>query len=603
MFPSKYAGFCKVCGTRYTVGALITRTATGQYVHANCAQRSAPPRKAQPAPLSAAGLDFAGVISAAELVAEQPAAKRAPFAPSKYQAAIFDWIVFGSGHAVVEAVAGSGKTTTCEHAVDYLPVAVAFNRGLITEVEARDYLSGERELTPAVAETFVRGTAVGFFAFNKHIATELGARLPDWCYVATLHSLGYANLKAAFGRVEVDERQRWESLFAPFADLKMPARIDYNVSAEQRAAIRNRRNNCKRLVALTKATLTDPSDVTAVEALSTYYGLDLDADHDRLIEILPLIIAGSTESHAVIDFDDMQYLPVALNLPLRKFDYLFVDEAQDLNANQAEFIMRSLKAGGRIIAVGDRKQSLYGFRGANVDAIPELVRVLNATVLPLSITYRCPVSHVRLAKEIVPQIEAREGAPEGEVAEVTEAIMQQRVGLGDMIICRTNAPLVAYAFGLIKKGIKATIRGKDIGNNLAELAEKLAAGAIDMQTFFDRLAEYSTVELARLERRNAPDAQVSALIDKVDVLHAVAHEVDDPAKVAEKINSIFSDDKAEIVLSSVHRAKGLESNNVWIVRPDLMPFPRAQQDWEIEQEMNIKYVALTRSKSNLFFVL
>jgi len=66
------------------------------------------------------------------------------------------------------------------------------------------------------------------------------------------------------------------------------------------------------------------------------------------------------------------------------------------------------------------------------------------------------------------------------------------------------------------------------------------------------------------------------------------------------IEQIFSDNgKAGVKLSSVHRAKGLEANVVWILCPDLMPHPKAEQPWEQEQEMNLKYVAITRAKREL----
>jgi superfamily I DNA/RNA helicase len=53
---------------------------------------------------------------------------------------------------------------------------------------------------------------------------------------------------------------------------------------------------------------------------------------------------------------------------------------------------------------------------------------------------------------------------------------------------------------------------------------------------------------------------------------------------------------------AVHQAKGLEAERVFITRPDLMPLTRVRQEWELQQELNIEYVAYTRSKSELFFV-
>ncbi len=68
------------------------------------------------------------------------------------------------------------------------------------------------------------------------------------------------------------------------------------------------------------------------------------------------------------------------------------------------------------------------------------------------------------------------------------------------------------------------------------------------------------------------------------------------------ILSLFSDTKAAIWLSTIHRAKGLEANRVFFLNPSQVPHPKAVMDWEKVQEMNCKYVALTRAKQTLFFV-
>ena len=75
-------------------------------------------------------------------------------------------------------------------------------------------------------------------------------------------------------------------------------------------------------------------------------------------------------ANAVIDFDDMIWLPVALNLPIpMTFDFLIVDEYQDSNITQQELALRFCPS-GRMVIVGDRYQSIYQFRGADTMAIP-----------------------------------------------------------------------------------------------------------------------------------------------------------------------------------------------------------------------------------------
>jgi DNA helicase-2/ATP-dependent DNA helicase PcrA len=68
--------------------------------------------------------------------------------------------------------------------------------------------------------------------------------------------------------------------------------------------------------------------------------------------------------------------------------------------------------------VGDPKQAIYGFAGADCRSVEKIKARTQATELPLSICYRCPISHLDKAREIVPQIEARPGAPAGVIAEI-----------------------------------------------------------------------------------------------------------------------------------------------------------------------------------------
>ncbi len=74
-------------------------------------------------------------------------------------------------------------------------------------------------------------------------------------------------------------------------------------------------------------------------------------------------------------------------------------------------------------------------------------------------------------------------------------------------------------------------------------------------------------------------------------------------ELCKKIEELFSTTKSGVTLSTVHKAKGLENDRVFILRPDLLPLKREnQQPWEKMQELNLKYVAITRAKKALFFV-
>jgi DNA helicase-2/ATP-dependent DNA helicase PcrA len=471
------------------------------------------------------------------------------FTPSKYQQGIFDWITNGKGNAVVEAVAGSGKTTTI--------------------VQALQRMQGR----------------VLFTAFNKHIERELAARAPAGVKVSTIHSLGFATLRKSRRHVEIDEHKA--------------RRIVAEVVGDDSRGTLTKRNAIEHLARLCKLTLTDWANTAALVALVEHYGIDTNGDQDEILDAVPAVMRLALDECAggIIDFDDMVWFPAYERLLPEQYDWVCVDEAQDLNAAQRALVLRACK--GRVIAVGDRHQSIYGFTGADTNSIPTLIDTLKATVLPLSICYRCPASHVALAKELVPQIEARPGAPEGVVGNLSYRKAVEKMRSRDLVICRINKPLAEVALELIRNGKKAVVRGRDIGSGLVSMLERHRRDTL--ADTLGRIVEYKDREVGKLIKAKK-ETQAAHLADKVETIITLADGVDTVDALKARIQGIFSDEIEGIVCSSVHKAKGLEAERVFINLPNLMPFPKAKQAWEVEQEYNLKYVALTRGKAELYMV-
>ena len=263
------------------------------------------------------------------------------FTPSPYQEAIFDFVRGGTGHGMIEAVAGSGKSTTLLKALELLP----------------------------------QTASVAFVAFNREIARHLRAQAPAQAKVCTLHSLGYEAVRQAYGNaITLDDR-------------KTARIVNGLIPGDLRAREADARRELGRLVSLARATLVDLADRHAVAELVDRYDISLGIDQGQIASLLGQALDESLWQHNVIDYDDMVYLPVRLGLRMPQFDVLLVDEAQDLNAAQIELVLQSVGPGGRVIAVGDRRQSIYGWRGADTEAIPNLIGRLRATTLPLSISY------------------------------------------------------------------------------------------------------------------------------------------------------------------------------------------------------------------------
>lgn len=480
------------------------------------------------------------------------------FEPSPYQQAIFQWVQNGRGSAIVEAVAGSGKTTTM--------------------IEALSLMRGR----------------VLFCAFNKHISEELGAKLKSrglgHVHVSTIHSLGFAAVRyAARGaRLEVDNSKMQKILRGLLGEAEW-----------KREETLGLRTAALRLADLARLTLSDTSR-EALEGLAERYDVDLNGSIDRVAELVPQMIEQGKANRACIDFTDMVYLPVALNLRPRRYDWVCVDEAQDLNAAQRELVLRAA-AGGRVMAVGDSRQAIYGFSGADTTSINTLRDRVSAAVLPLSICYRCPSSHLDLARAIVPAIEDRPGAPQGEIQHMSREKATEILSDDDLVVCRVNAPLASIAMDLIRRGRKVTIRGRDISGQLMTLMDKHAGRGVGIEDALRLLTSYRDREVSKLEKAEK-FTRAEALRDKVETILALSDGCRTVAELRRRIENVFSDDVAGVVLSSVHRAKGLEAPRVFVYREELMPFPRASRDWEIEQEWNLKYVSLTRAKKALYFV-
>lgn len=461
-------------------------------------------------------------------------------------------------HLVIEALAGTGKSTTIEECV---------------------------ERTPPSASVLV-------CAFNKSIANAMQARLPGDCDVMTLHSLGMRIVMSAMS----DRFVANEPKDRPVSKLAREILGSKWESMPLRRA-------CEAVVSLAKGTLTE-HEPAALDALADAYGVELPPEpwvRERILAAAARILDICADADTgPIDFDDMIWLPAVRDLPAPTWDFVFVDETQDLNAAQLSLVQRVAGDEGRIIAVGDRRQAIYGFRGADRQAIPRMIAELRARTLPLDITYRCPRLVVREANggtrhtpaRLVPELQAAPSAPEGIVRTATEEELRAGAQAGDMVLSRTNAPLVSLCYAWLAAGRKAVIQGRDIGAGLvAWIKAHPAASVGQLERIVDDWCGKEVKRLTEAER----DTQ--STIDKAECLHALCEGCERVEDVIAKCERLFADTSAAgaILLSSTHRAKGLEAPRVWLLRDTYCR-------WKGAEEENLLYVAITRSKGELIYV-
>ena len=228
----------------------------------------------------------------------------------------------------------------------------------------------------------------------------------------------------------------------------------------------------------------------------------------------------------------------------------------------------------------------------------------------MPISYRCAKSIIRFANNFVKDIFAREDAPEGVIVENCHV---RDIKEGDMVLCRSKAPLINLYVKLLRKNVNCYIKGQDIGQNLIKELEKIKqddlARDLDRDGVFVRLFDNLFTERNKLMQTRGldyEDATLSSYImekyDAINALMILSERYDSKNDLIKHIQEIFKEDSMGVCLSTVHKAKGLESENVYILCNSSMPSKLAVHDWEKQQEKNIMYVAYTRAKNKMGFI-
>lgn len=515
---------------------------------------------------------------------------------SEQQEAIFSWFARkglryaapGMRNLVVRARAGTGKTTTILEAISRAP---------------------ERRILLA--------------AFNKRIASELQERLhnPN-AEAATLHSVGYRIVRQYWSGLTVDDErakrlteavcERAGRGFIPVPIQRLVTRLHTKIREVDPHA--DDAKSARELAFLFDCV---PDDEWRLS------GFGLDWVCERALEAVRL---AASQRSSTIDFADMIFLPLRNRWMQPRYDLVVIDEAQDMSAAQLEMALGVLQPGGRIAVVGDDRQAVYGFRGADSTSLDRLKKELGAYELGLTMTYRCGKAIVAEARRIVPDIEAAPANGAGIVRTASTDEMMDGVEADDFILSRTNAPLVRTAMTLLRRGRRVRIEGRDIGSNLKTIVRKLSQGnsTMSMTEWGRRLTEWE-----RRETEKAEDAEIISraeqVRDQAETLRALSDDAGSPREVEARIDTLFSDNGYnQIICSSVHRAKGLEANRVWALREtfypqvacrcghrhqygaqtcsrckctEYRPVPSKQQE-----ERNIGYVAITRARKELIWV-
>lgn len=496
------------------------------------------------------------------------------YEPSQYQKAIFDYIQHEKGNLVVEAAAGSGKTYTLVKALSLIPQD---KRVLMT-------------------------------AFNKDIVKELTKKVKEFpnVEVRTLHGLGMilTTRGLGIGGMKPEGYKYTQLIYNHWQDLTKT-----NINKLSRNARKSFVENTKKLVDFGRFYLA----TTRSEMIELMIKYDIPCVADEVDVALKVMAIGGKNLDS-IDYTDMIWMPHIYDLHLQEceYDFIMVDECQDLNVAERNLVLRCLKEGGRLIAVGDSNQCIYGFSGSDPDSFRAIQSIPNTVSMPLSISYRCPESVVKFAQNLVPSIEAKQGAEEGVIL---DCVSLDDVHDGDMVLCRNNAPLLQVYCKLLEQGKRAYIRGSDVGKNLQNIVigthkdylhTNLKQDGVFIRLYEDLFnSRKAIMERYGISQEDAMKHEtIQAKLDMIRALEVLGADLTTTEELTKKIEDIFpKNDKGEgIMLSTVHKAKGLEADNVFIACASLMPSKSALDEWQVQQERNLMYVAYTRAKKVLGFL-
>jgi superfamily I DNA/RNA helicase len=535
------------------------------------------------------------------------------FKPSDEQQNIGTKVVISNMNILVDAKAGTGKTTTAKYIFGLIP-----------------------------------NKTVLYMAFNKDIATESKEKMAHMKHVSvkTVHAAGMGMLRKAYKFEGDPNPQKYKKIIR-----------DLSKSWEYDKEDNEYLDRVEKLTDLLRLYFVEQK-AQAMHVASKYDILVINGEIDRAFEAINV----GRNIVSDIDFTDMIYLPLYHKLKPWQFDVVCIDEAQDLNTCQRMMALLHKKNTGRMIFLGDKRQAIYGFSGADAHAFDRLARLPNTVTLPLTENYRCGKAIIKYAQEIVPEIRAWEKSPEGEVkldCSVNDILP------GDMVLCRYNMPLAKLCMDYLTRGIKAYIRGKEIGEGLARLIMKSKKSTMDAAITWleddlirigNKMAAKARLELEDIQKT----AEYQQLQDKIDAIRILTKGANTAEEGATKIRAIFTDDKVNItitgngrattaelineynalsthkqklvvsgpntniitdtddvqllnkvlgmgqiitftvknpgiMLSTIHKSKGLENKRVYVICPWLSPAGFAKSEEDLVQEENLVYVARTRA--------
>ena len=339
-----------------------------------------------------------------------------------------------------------------------------------------------------------------------------------------------------------------------------------------------------------------------------------------------------------LDFDDLLMLPIFLlraNIDILKkyqerYKYILIDEYQD--TNEAQYVLSKMISSKykNICVVGDESQSIYSFRGSNYQNILNFEKDYNhPKVVLLEENYRSTSTILNAANSVIKNNKQRK-----------EKNLWTTNKDGNKIIYHkalNEKDEAIYVVDEIEKLLEKGIGTKTIEN----IALKASGLGIPMYEAIDSGKEMDfkkiIEELKELKEKSSITELIDLILDKTGIKQELSSEKSLEADIRlenleefktitrnfeERLGIVSLEEFLDeislvadieehknnnnvVTLMTVHSAKGLEFENVFIIGMEEGIFPHANSlfdDDQIEEERRLCYVAITRAKKNLWLV-
>ena len=417
-----------------------------------------------------------------------------------------------------------------------------------------------------------------YLAFNRDIAKEAAASFPKHVECRTGHSLAYS----AHGR-DYQSQGRLRSNVNARVMLESLGALEYMGGHDEHALFSRLLRGISKFCASarTQPSLLDLGDLDPEHEIDSLLMTHGESWLEVLWEQMSSKDASAPTTHDV-------YLKVwALSRPKCPAEFVLFDEAQDGNPVLLDLLaLWERRDGAQIVAVGDRYQQIYSWRGA-INAM-ERYETTHTSRLTQSFRYGEPIA--ALARTILSGLRGAHVPIRGTdqaarvIADFDEANPDT---LPDAVLTRTNAVAMSEVIALHERGIAVAVAG-GVGDLISLLrgADALRRGRPTKRAELVGYANWSELVDASEHEDGAHLRVLVRMVEEYDLGELI--------ELLEKVKLVKD---PEVTVSTAHRSKGLEWDHVRLASD--FRVPKTQDDGSIrvpDEEAHLLYVAVTRAR-------